>query len=229
MSAAQRNKESTIQPDPMSLKAVEKHDHFIELVLADAENTQDVGWFINDASDIPENARINIPFYSHVTEGAIIENAEWDDPVVRLAKIRWSGNHQIKWLERHMRTTQAFLLIGQNPGMLVLGEATHNREDLTEEERRYPDNNRIKGYIIPPGCGIIIKKGVWHDFPVSVGPEVTVLTINTREVVNALMSMKEPAPMDFGDCYKVRTLDRHPDINLCFPDPRSFVESLQLG
>lgn len=142
----------------MSLKEAQIPQHMIELVVATAENTREVGWFINDSSDIPETERINIPFYSHVTEGAMIEKAAWDDPVVRLAKIRWTDNFQVQWLERHMKTTQGFLMIGQHPGLLVLGEATEDREDLTEEERRYPDINRMKGYLIPPGCGIIIKK-----------------------------------------------------------------------
>lgn len=213
----------------MSLKEAPKQNHCLELVLATPENTKEVGWFVNDYEDIPESARIKIPFYSHVIEGAVIEKAEWDDPVVRLAKIRWSDDHEIKWLERHMKTTQCFLLVGQNPGLLVLGEATHDRQDLTAEERMRPDINRIKGYIIPPGCGIIIKKGVWHDFPISCGPDLTIFTINTREVVEALMSMKEPAPMDFGDCYKVRVPDVHPYVTLRVPDPRVYIQSFDLG
>lgn len=43
------------------------------------------------------------------------------------------------------------------------------------------------------------------------------------------MSMKEPAPMDFGDCHKVRTSDRYPGLDLRFPDPRNYMQSLQLG
>jgi hypothetical protein len=105
---------------------------------------------------------------------------------------------------------------------MILGEPTHDREDLTDYERRYPDNQRLKGYIVPPGCGIIIKKGVWHDFPIIVGPDVTVLTVNAREVVEALMSMKKPDRMNFGDCYKVKTLDINPAVNLVFLDPRAF-------
>lgn len=212
----------------MSAKSALKQDHCIELVVATAQNTQNVGWFINDETEIPQSKRINIPFYSHVTEGAVLEQAAWDDPVLRMAKIRWTDDLRIQWLERHMKTTQGFHLVGKTPGLLVLGEATHDRDDLTKEERKRPDINRLKGYIIPPGCGIIIRKGVWHDFPICMGPDVTVLTINTREVVNALMSMKEPAPMDFGDCYKVRTCDTHPEVNLRIPDPRPFLETIDL-
>ena len=77
-----------------------------------------------------------------------------------MANVRWSNNHQITWLERYMRTTQVFLLVGNSPSLMILGEPTHDREDLTDYERRYSDNQRLKGYIVPPGCGIIIKKGV---------------------------------------------------------------------
>lgn len=203
-------------------------DQHIELVLATEENTKQVGWLINDSADFTQN-RIQIPFYSHVTEGAIIADAQWDDPVVRMAKVKWSDSRRIMWLERHMNTTQGFMMIGLSPGLLILGEPTHDRTDLTEEDRMFPDYSRLRGYIIPPGCGIIIKKGVWHDFPISVGPDLTIFTINTREVVEALMSMKAPAPMDVGDCYKIRISDRHPHVNLHFPDPRPFLESLRLG
>ena len=55
--------------------------------------------------------------------------------------------------------------------------------------------------------------------------------INTKEVVDALTSMKEAGPMDFGDCYKVRMADsemcRH-GKKVRFPDPRTFVSSLGL-
>ena len=59
------------------------------------------------------------------------------------------------------------------------------------------------------------------------GPELTAFVINTKEVIDALTSMKEAAPMDFGDCYKVQLADRG-DRRKVFPDPRPFVISLGL-
>lgn len=204
-------------------------DEAVELVLATKENTISVGWFITDGEHSIEEV-VRIPFYETVTEGHNFQNADWkDQPVVRQANIKWRDDFSISWMERHMEMTQGFLLVGKAPGLLVLGEPTHERIDLTEEERNWPDPTRTKGYIIPPGCGIIIKKGVWHDFPVSVGPELTVFIINTREVVDALMSMNEPAPMNFGDCFKVRMADKYHSRRLLFPDPRPFVASLGLG
>ena len=76
-----------------------------------------------------------------------------------------------------------------------------------------------KAFIIPAGMGIIIKKGTWHDFPVSCGPPVSAFVLNTEEVVAALASMKEPMPMNHGDCFKLR-LSEHWDFAFKFRDPR---------
>merc|ERR1712216_925736 len=114
------------------------------------------------------------------------------------------------------------MCLGRNPGLFVLGKSTHDRADLSPEAQRRPDPETIKAYIIPGGCGIILKIGVWHDFPVSCGPPVTTFVVNTEEVVAALASMKEPAPMDHGDCFKLRLTD-HWNFTLRFPDPRPFV------
>jgi hypothetical protein len=59
----------------MSIEAATRRDHCIDLVLATLDNTQEVGWFITDASEISENSRINIPLYDHVTEGEVMKNA----------------------------------------------------------------------------------------------------------------------------------------------------------
>jgi ureidoglycolate lyase len=54
------------------------------------------------------------------------------------------------------------------------------------------------------GCGLIIKQGTWHDFPVSLGNPVTVLTFNSAEVVEALAAMRAPGEMlGQGDVYKI--------------------------
>ena len=125
--------------------------------------------------------------------------------------------------------TQCFICIGkQAPGLVVLGEPTHNREDLDKEAKARPDLGYLKAFIIPPGCGIIIKKGVWHDFPVSCGPTLTVFIINTEEVVEALTSMESPGPMNHGDCFKLRLADIFPNVDVMFADPRPFVISNDL-
>ena len=203
-------------------------DHFVEIVLASRENTRNVGWMISDDNESIDE-QVNIPFYAHVTEGGNFTDADWkDQPVVRQARVAWKDDNEIAWMERHMEMTQGFILIGKNPGLMILGEPTHNRQDLSENERNFPDISRLKGYLFPPGCGIIIKKGTWHDFPVSVGPDVNIFILNTREVVDALMSMEAPAPMDFGDCYKIKNADTLRTCTLRYPDPRPIAKAMGL-
>lgn len=56
---------------------------------------------------------------------------------------------------------------------------------------------------------MILKQGTWHDFPVSLGNPVTVLTFNSAEVVEALAEMKEPGEMlGKGDVYKINLQKR---------------------
>jgi len=198
---------------------------WLDLKLATRENTAKYGYFIDDTV---VNPGLGIPFYKTVLEGANYKEATWKDQCcVRTSQIHWREDHTVTWLERHMEMTQGFLVLGSNPGLFVLGEPTHDREDLDEKHRALPDPQRIEAVIVPPGHGIIIKKGTWHDFPVSCGPPVSAFIINTEEVVAALASMAAPAPMDHGDCYKLR-LAEHFDFKWKFRDPRPFVREMGL-
>ena len=193
----------------------------LDLVIATRENTQKLGYFVDDTV---VNPGLGIPFYKTVLEGANYEHATWKDQAcVRTSQIHWREDHSVSWLERHMEMTQGFILLGKNPGLFVLGEPTHDREDLDEKGRSKPDPDRTKAYIIPAGMGLILKKGTWHDFPVSCGPPVSAFILNTEEVVAALASMPKPAPMDHGDCFKLRMAE-HFDFTMKFPDPRPFVQ-----
>lgn len=194
---------------------------WLDLTLATRENTAAVGYFVDDQV---VNPGLGIPFYKTVIEGANYEEATWKDQAcVRTSQIHWRDDHTVTWLERHMEMTQGFLVLGKNPGLFVLGEPTHDREDLDEKRRALPDPDTIKAFIVPAGMGIIIKKGTWHDFPVSCGPPVSSFILNTEEVVAALASMPKASPMNHGDCFKLRMAD-HWDFELKFHDPRPFVQ-----
>eukprot|EP00933_Yihiella_yeosuensis_P074518 TRINITY_DN83475_c0_g1_i1.p1 TRINITY_DN83475_c0_g1~~TRINITY_DN83475_c0_g1_i1.p1 ORF type:complete len:510 (+),score=102.21 TRINITY_DN83475_c0_g1_i1:114-1643(+) len=192
----------------------------LELVVATRENTKKLGYFVDDTV---VNPGLGIPFYKTVLEGANYEEADWKDQAcVRTSQIHWRDDQNVTWLERHLEMTQGFIILGKNPGLFVLGEPTHDREDLPEKDRKLPDPSRCKAYIIPAGFGLILRKGTWHDFPVSCGPPVSAFILNTEEVVAALASMPTAAPMDHGDCFKLR-LSEHWNFSMKFPDPRPFV------
>jgi len=200
-----------------------KHEdiRMLDLVIATRENTAKLGYFVDDTV---VNPGLGIPYYKTVIEGANYEEADWKDQAcVRTSQIHWRDDHSVSWLERHLEMTQAFIVIGKNPGLFVLGEPTHDRDDLDEKHRALPDPKRVKAYIIPAGMGLILKKGTWHDFPVSCGPPLSAFIINTEEVVEALATMPQAAPMNHGDCYKLRLAEQW-DFKLKFPDPRPFIQ-----
>mmetsp|Transcript_68799 Transcript_68799/g.149738 ORF Transcript_68799/g.149738 Transcript_68799/m.149738 type:complete len:500 (-) Transcript_68799:257-1756(-) len=199
----------------------EREVRYLEPIIGTKENLAPFGMVVDD--DV-SNPGLGIPFYKTVIEGSNFEGADWKDQCcVRTAQIHWREDHSVSWLERHLEMTQGFLLVGKSPGLFIFGEPTHDREDLDEKQRALPDWNTLKCFIIPSGMGIIIKKGTWHDFPVSCGPPVTSFVINTEEVVAALASMKTPSPMDHGDCFKLRMADQWP-FTVKFRDPRPFCQ-----
>jgi len=194
---------------------------WLDLQIATRENTAQFGYFVDDTV---ANPGLGIPFYKTVIEGANYHEATWKDQAcVRTSQIHWREDHSVSWLERHMEMTQGFVLLGKNPGLFVFGEPTHDREDLDEKHRALPDPTRLKAFVLPAGYGIILKKGTWHDFPVSCGPPVSSFILNTEEVVEALASMPKAAPMNHGDCFKLK-LAEHWDFTVKFRDPRPFIQ-----
>ncbi|MBL8632300.1 MAG: ureidoglycolate lyase [Myxococcales bacterium] len=170
----------------------------VPIVHATRENTADFGLFIG--TDIPNNG-LTIPFYKgSVEEGHNIPFECHGKAVIRSARIsKRSGD--IIWLERHVRMTQLFVGLGDAPFAMVLAPPSESGADV-------PDLDKVRCFILAPGHGIMLHKGTWHDFPMSVGPTVTCMTANSEEVVAALAAMKEPAEMSHGDVYKIDIVKR---------------------
>ena len=171
----------------------------IKKIYATRENVADYGLFIG--TDVPD-AGLSIPFYKGtVEEGHNLPFVCNGKTVVRTARIhRRPGD--IHWMERHLRMTQLFVGLGETPMAMVLGKP--NQADGKNE----PDAENIVAFIFPPGHGIMIHAGTWHDFPMAVKDPVTVMTMNSEEVVQALASQAEPAEMDRGDVYKIAYKER---------------------
>jgi len=170
----------------------------IPALIGTKENLAAYGVFI---SNEVHNPGLGIPFY----KGSVIEGGNFEficngPPTARTAQIHPRESTDVTWLERHMRMTQMFVGLGNTPFVMVLGQP--------DESKTVPDAGNVKAFIIPPGTGLMIHKGTWHDFPVAISKPVTVLTYNSAEVVEALASMKEPKEMDFGDVYKIKVAAR---------------------
>src|SRR5262245_57637994 len=164
------------------------------VVQATPENTVDYGLFIG--TDVP-NSGLTIPFYKGtVEEGHNIPFECAGSAVVRSARIsRRDGN--VVWLERHLKMTQLFIGLGDQPFEMMLGKPNHG------ECENVPRLQDLSYFVFAPGHGIMLYKETWHDFPLAVKDSVTCLTMNSAEVVEALAGMKEPSEMDHGDVYKI--------------------------
>jgi ureidoglycolate lyase len=168
----------------------------VPIIQATRENTADYGLFIG--TDVP-NAGLTIPFYKGaVEEGHNIPFVCSGQAVIRSARIH-KRPPEVTWLERHMDMTQLFIGLGDQPFAMVLGKP--HQDEL-------PHIDDVRCFVFPPGHGIMLHMGTWHDFPLAVDKPVTCLTANSPEVVVALASQKEPAEMNTGDVYKIHVATR---------------------
>ena len=175
---------------------MERESFQVPVVAATRDNTEKYGVFIG--TEVP-SAGLRIPFYEGaVEEGHNLAFEYHGAAVVRTARIHPRPG-DVVWLERHLRMTQLFVGLGDAPMALVLGQPTAGP---------MPELASIVAFVFPPGHGIMIHKGTWHDFPMALDRAVTVLVLNSAEVVEALASQRTPAEMDRGDVYKIALADR---------------------
>jgi ureidoglycolate lyase len=168
----------------------------VPVVPATRDNTEKYGVFIG--TDVPAGGP-EIPFYrGAVEEGRNLPFEYHGTAVVRTARIHPRPG-DVDWLERHGRLTQLFVGLGDAPMAMVLGQPTAGPT---------PDLASVVAFVFPPGHGIMLHKGTWHDFPLALDRPVTVLVMNSAEVVEALAAQKTPAEMDRCDVYKIAVANR---------------------
>jgi ureidoglycolate lyase len=166
----------------------------VPVLRATRENIAPYGIMID--TEVPE-AGLSIPFYKGaVEEGFNLPFAYHEAAVVRTARIHPRAA-EVTWLERHLRMTQVFVGLGDAPLALVLGQPNH------EAGAQAPDLDALRVFVLPPGHGVMIHAGTWHDFPLAIDRPVTVLTMNSAEVVKALAAQPSPDEMNSGDVFKI--------------------------
>lgn len=166
----------------------------IPVIEANTENIKPYGYLLGDDVSKPG---LGIPFYQErVLEGENIDFTYRGTATFRTAKIM-PGYPSIVWLERHIHMTQMFIGLGQSPFIMVLASPNHDNGETL------PDLNQVKALRFPPGYGLLLHIGTWHDFPIACDRSVIILTANSDEVVTALSQMQTPEEMNQGDVYKI--------------------------
>ncbi|BDA73764.1 hypothetical protein CAL7716_079300 [Calothrix sp. PCC 7716] len=167
----------------------------IPVIDATQENIKPYGYLLGDDVSKPG---LGIPFYQErVIEGENIDFSYRGTATFRTAKIM-PGYPNIIWLERHMHMTQMFIALGQSPFIMVMAPPNHDNDNQS-----VPNLNEVKALRFPPGHGLLLHLGTWHDFPIACETPAVILTANSDEVVTALSEMKEPGEMNQGDVYKI--------------------------
>ena len=177
------------------MEVVEKQVVAVPMVDATKESLKDYGVMISEEVYCPG---LTIPFYQgSVEEGQNLDFVYTGTAVVRTARIS-HRNPEITWLERHMGMSQIFVGLGSSPFVMVLGKPNHLQGESI------PRLEDVKAFRIPAGHGVMIHPGTWHDFPMAFAKQpVTVLTMNSDEVVTALASAEVAEEMDTGDVFKI--------------------------
>ncbi|MFS8910104.1 ureidoglycolate lyase [Synechococcus sp. H60.3] len=164
----------------------------VPIVEATPENVRPFGQLLGDDVAHPE---LGIPFYQgRVLEGQNIDSQYTGKAVIRTAKIL-PGYPAVFWLERHLRMTQLFVALGQEPFIMVMAPPNH--------PKTLPDLDKVQALRFPAGHGLLLHRGTWHDFPIAGERPVVVLTANSEEVVEALANMTTAQEMDQGDVLKI--------------------------
>jgi len=169
---------------------------YVDVPLLDAtpENLAEYGVMIGEAVHRPG---LSIPFYKgSVEEGQNLDFEYTGRAVVRTARIS-PRSSEVTWLERHLNMTQIFVGLGSIPFAMVLGKPNQGSGE------NIPRLEDVRVFRIPAGQGVMIHAGTWHDFPMSIGDPVTVMTMNSDEVVTALANAQAADEMDDGDVYKI--------------------------
>lgn len=175
-------------------------DQKIALIKATQESLQGYGLMIDGTV---HRAGLSIPFYAgFVEEGDNIDFSCNGQPVMRTARIFPRGM-AVTWLEYHQHLTQLFIGLGTAPYIMVLGKPSPLE----------PDFASVKAFWFPAGTGVVLDRGIWHDFPMAIVEPVTILTANSAEVVDALRQAVPDQDLMHGDVYKIH-ISRHTGVSL---------------
>lgn len=140
---------------------------------------------------------LEIPYYpGRVREGGDIGFKYRGDAMARTALLLPLPS-PMRWFERHLHLTQLFVGLGREPFAMVL--APPNQDDGGS----LPELDQARAFLFEPGTAVLLHLGTWHDFPMALEREITILTMNSEEVIDALVSSLEPIEMDSGDVLKV--------------------------
>jgi ureidoglycolate lyase len=125
----------------------------LPLEVATAETVAAYGSLI--AADPHRSARTSA-FYGDAVELWAQERFRSDaDTCLSVARAH-ARPHEVVWMERHFKHTQAFISLGGKPFIMVLGAPT---------DTGVPDAANVRALHFDGTAGFLMHIGTWHEFP----------------------------------------------------------------
>jgi ureidoglycolate lyase len=84
---------------------------------------------------------------------------------------------QASWMERHFLHTQTFIPLGGKPFLLIM--APPNNAEL-------PDLDAARGLLFDGSAGFCMHLGTWHEFPLAVVDDTSLLILIRRDTARDL-------------------------------------------
>lgn len=106
-----------------------------------------------------------------------------DDPVEFLISRSSVREFRVQFLERHMRLAQSFFPLSGGGFICVVA-----RPDAPLTADGTPAFDEIHAFLVPPGCGITLHRGTWHEPPFPLADGQIRLTTTHAELTAGLES-----------------------------------------
>jgi ureidoglycolate lyase len=106
-----------------------------------------------------------------------------DVPVEFLISRSSVREFRVAFLERHLKLAQSFFPLAGGGFISVVA-----RPDAELTENGIPAVGEIHAFLVPPGCGVTLHRGTWHEPPFPLGDNLIRLTTSHADLSAGLES-----------------------------------------
>jgi ureidoglycolate lyase len=132
---------------------------------ASAQALAEFGAILGSASGAKPVA---VDFYQGAVKMSYPGRFECDHPVeITLAHVEPRAG-EVRYMERHVQHTQAFIPLGGKPFIAVMAPPS---------DGEMPDLDRLRAFRFDGSAGFVMHRGTWHEFPFAIEADTQILVI----------------------------------------------------
>ncbi|GAB5413165.1 MAG: hypothetical protein Cons2KO_07680 [Congregibacter sp.] len=111
----------------------------------------------------------------------------------------------VRWMERHMLHTQAFISLGAKPFIACFAPPN---------DAEFPDIDQLEAFLFDGSAGFMMHAGTWHDFPFAVLDDTNLLVILTKAATEGLVVDNVIQNEAIGPDIEKRDLTQHLGVDI---------------